>query len=690
MNKITRVIVSGLFVFFVALSAFADIERVSVSSAGIQGDGSSSYSSISADGRFVVFSSRANNLVSNDIYPSNQDLFLHDRLNGATELVSVSSTGEQGRGIAASPSISADGRFIAFASLASNLVENDTNGDVYNNRGLDVFVHDRETGMTERVSVSSTGEQGDHRSFSPSISADGRFVSFASTASNLVAGDTNGRDDVFVHDRETEMTDRVSVSSTGKQAVSDSDSPSISSDGRVVAFRSYARLLTPDKLDFGYDIFVHDRETGKTERMSVSSTGVGGNAFSAAASISGDGRFVTFESLASNLVDGDNNVDLDNNNYVNNTGHDVFVRDRITGITKRVSVSSTGIGGIGSSTTPSISDDGRFVTFQSKAENLVQGDTNGRNDIFIHNLETGVTERVSTSASGAQGNDDSNFSNSVSTPSISADGHDVAFASSFYNLVPGDTNNTYDVFVTDNPLANSINNLITIETRLNGKIRASLGDVAQLLTGSLYEVTYTVTNHSPVRLTGVQIFEDGNLVCNVYTLEPGQTKQRARCTAERVVLSGDHYIQSIVRGGVSGAPTYLTNDTDAYYTGNDNASGGLRLTHRINNINADLEDQAPTLSNSTASVSFKIENTGNIELYRVRTYHDPASPVNSGWEFKCLIGTLKPGQIRYCKRDMTLSESGLNKALGWAQGKRSFVSPTGAINASNPTYFIVP
>ena len=121
-----------------------------------------------------------------------------------------------------------------------------------------------------------------------------------------------------------------------------------------------------------------------------------------------------------------------------------------------------------------------------------------------------------------------------------------------------------------------------------------------------------------------------------------------------------------------------------------NVSGELRVTHRINNANADSPDQAQTLGSSQASVSYKVENTGEIELYQVKTYHDPVSPVNSGWALQCVLGPLKPGQVRYCKRDIILDETGLNQAMGRVQGRNAIRSATDVVNASNPTYFIVP
>ncbi len=196
---------------------------------------------------------------------------------------------------------------MAFQSFATNLVSGDTNGQ------LDVFVHDRQSGATERVSVDS----GNNGSYAYSISADGRCVAFSSDANNLVSGDTNGDSDVFVHDRQSGATERVSVDSAGAQGNLDSNSPSISADGRYVAFWGWASNLVSGDTNATADVFVHDRQNGATERVSVKSAGAQGNGRSDDPSISADGRCVAFHSWATNLVSGDTNAT-----------EDVFVRDR--------------------------------------------------------------------------------------------------------------------------------------------------------------------------------------------------------------------------------------------------------------------------------------------------------------------------------------------------------------------------
>jgi Tol biopolymer transport system component len=318
--------------------------RVSVSSKGGQANADSTYPAISANGRFVVFQTRAGNLIPGD-KNGRRDLFVHDRRTHKTRLVS--------RG-GFNAAISATGRFVAFESGAANLVPRDTN------RERDVFIRDLRTGRTRLVSVSSAGEQGERRSGDAAISADGRFVAFESEATSLSPADTNRRRDVFVHDRETGRTTRVSVSSDGAQADKDSRVASISASGRFVAFRSEATNLIPDDTNQRRDVFVHDRATGETSRVSVDSAGTQMSESSGYPSISASGRFVAFWSTFR-----------------------ILLHDRVTGETTRVDVSSRGAPADRVSFGASISADGRFVAFNSLATNLVRGDSNSLDDVFV-------------------------------------------------------------------------------------------------------------------------------------------------------------------------------------------------------------------------------------------------------------------------------------------------------------------
>jgi Tol biopolymer transport system component len=283
-----------------------------------------------------------------------------------TTRVSLGPYGAQGNGNSFEPAISADGRFVAFASDASTLVAGDTNA------ASDIFVRDRQTATTTRVSVGADGAQGDRSSSEPAISADGRFVAFASEASNLVPGDTNDAQDVFVRDRQTAKTTRVSVGAHRTQSNAESFGPAISANGRHVAFSSEASNLVPGDTNRASDVFVHDRQTTTTTRVSFGDYRTQGNDRSTEPAISADGRYVAFSSGASNLVPGDTN-----------DAQDVFVRDRWTAKTTRVSLGDYGRQGNAESFGPAISANGRYVAFFSDATNLVPGDTNGNSDVFV-------------------------------------------------------------------------------------------------------------------------------------------------------------------------------------------------------------------------------------------------------------------------------------------------------------------
>lgn len=391
-------------------------------------NGASGGAKISADGRYVLFKSEAGNLVPGD-NNGKSDVFIRDRQWGTTEWVSVAGDGKSGNEESRSAVMSPDGRYIAFASLADNLVAGDANG-----KG-DVFVRDRKTGKTELVSLSTDGKQGDDDSGLPSISADGRYVAFSSKSSNLTTGYskiTPWHGETFVRDRLTGKTERVSIANNGKQGNETSGGyTSISADGRFVAFESIADNFAPGDYPKTSDIFVRDRQEAQIELISINTSGKAGNE-SMYSAISADGRFVVFQSFTDKLVAGDNNDKWD-----------IVIRDRQTGKSELVSVSTNGSQGNGHSAHPSISPDGRYVAFSSDSDNFVKGDVNGWSDVFIKDRKTGTLERVSLSADGKQGNDYSFGA------SVSADGRFVAFWSSASTFVTGDSNTDGDVFLRD-------------------------------------------------------------------------------------------------------------------------------------------------------------------------------------------------------------------------------------------------
>ncbi|MBL0346498.1 S-layer homology domain-containing protein [Candidatus Villigracilis affinis] len=417
-----------------ALAAAGNLTRISVSSSGAEGDEHSYSSSISADGRYVAFYSKANNLVSGDTNEMD-DVFVRDTVANTTQRISVSSSGVEGNYDSSQPSISADGRYVAFVSGADNLVSGDTNIDE------DIFVRDIVANTTKRVSVSSSGAEGNDYSLAPSISADGRYVVFESGANNLVSGDTNGWGvmDIFVRDTMLNTTKRVSVSSSGVEGNDQSFDPSISADGRYVAFVSRASNLVSGDTNESNDIFVYDMAANTTTRVSISSsgaeaetTGEFGWTGSTSPFISADGRYVVFSSVAYNLVNGDTNGFTD-----------IFVRDIVMNTTTCISLSLGGLVGnsVSISGDLSISADGRYVAFMSRSSDLVSGDTNELDDVFVRDTQANTTTRISVASSGVEGD------NNSSGASISADGRYVAFGSFASNLVSGDTNAKHDVFL---------------------------------------------------------------------------------------------------------------------------------------------------------------------------------------------------------------------------------------------------
>lgn len=390
--------------------------RASVADDEAQADGASAEPAISGDGATLAFASGATNLVGGDTNAAT-DAFAREPGPATTEQVSKSTGGAAiGNLSSGDPSASADGRYVAFNTFAQNLVPL---GPV---TAPQVVVRDHQAGGTVALASRATdGTAANRSSLYPAISGDGRYVAFQSHAFNLVAGDTNGAEDVFVHDRQTGVTSRVSVGPGGAQATGPSSRPAISDDGRYVAFQSGAYDLVPNDTNNTPDIFVRDRQTGTTTRASVATDGAQASSYSDSAAISGDGSTVAFVTHAGNIAPGS----------VANRANVVV---RAGGVTSLISQSSGGVTADADSGSPDVSGDGSRVAFDSKATNLVGGDTNAQDDVFLRDRTAGTTSRLSLTSGGVQGNHYS------LDPSISADGTKVAFRSAAPNLAPEDGN----------------------------------------------------------------------------------------------------------------------------------------------------------------------------------------------------------------------------------------------------------
>jgi hypothetical protein len=491
--------------------------RVSLSSANDQGNKASGEEfeewgrtvAISADGRYVAFSSEATNLVADDTN-NLRDVFVRDRdYDGdgiydepdAVQTVRITGFigGQQSNGNSWEVSISSSGRYVAFSSEASNLVANDTNTTL-----MDVYVYDRQTGQMSRASSrdGTSNQAGNGVSDQPFIAGNGRYVAFRSSSSDLVTGDTNLMSDIFVRDLQTNHTYRVSLnppSISPRQLAYESATPSLSDDGKLVAFASRDPNLAPNSALFGdtnlasdgvtpgWDVFVAEWATGVVTPISAipgSIWGVAGTMAGAGVPgaesyypyISGSGEQVAFASRAADLL----TAGLDTNNLA-----DIFVWDKTLVLPSgevpisRVSVNFFGQQAInGHSFSPSISRDGRYVTFSSNATNLdaFLPDTNARRDIFLHDrglasfgiYNVGYTQRISLDKDRSEANGNSVF------PAVAALGDYVAFASNASDLVNNDSNATWDVFAYD------FERSVPIFLRIPGNVPARPGDTVYM------------------------------------------------------------------------------------------------------------------------------------------------------------------------------------------------------------------
>jgi hypothetical protein len=412
----------------------ASVELIGVATDGAPADRDCIVPATNTTGDVVAFKSDASNLDPR-VTEGHVNVFVRDRAAGVTERVSLAvPVGAQPNQNSFPPALDDDGGVVAFASAASNLVFGDYN------RSPDLFTFDRTAKVTSVLTLEADGFSGGGLpDLPPALSADARFAVFSSTADDLVPNDTNEASDVFIHDRSDNTISLISVATVGGQQGSAANGASIgatvSADGCAVAFVSDATNLSTGDTNESCDVFVRDRCEEVTERIATQTQGPC-KALGLLPAISADGSAVAIASDAADLVAGDNNALTD-----------VFVYDRRTGVTTRLSQSGDGASGNAASLWPSISADGRFVAFQSAATNLVGDGGNGKTQVFAADVNTGRLQRLSQSASGEPGNNDS------TAPQISRDGVSVVFQSAATNLVSTDTHGVTNVFAVVNPLS---------------------------------------------------------------------------------------------------------------------------------------------------------------------------------------------------------------------------------------------
>jgi Tol biopolymer transport system component len=432
---------TAVTVVLVARSAGAaapGLTRVDTTAAGVQADGTCWEAEVNRDGTWVVFQSYAMNLLPPN-GPFTVSIFAKNTSTGQLELASANPSGDPGNSASGDPAISADGRYVVFSSTSTDLVANDTNGYA------DIFRRDLVTGTTELVSRATNGDQADRPSTYPSISGDGRYVTFQSLGENLPDGTRSGpmAEQVYRRDMVAGTTIRISQTAAGVAGNEVSSVASISENGRFVAYASKAtNLVVPDANGSTFDIYWHDTLVGLTLRASVNNARVAANGYSAMPAISGDGRLVAYYSRATNL------------GLANPTGRraHVYVRDITTQTTTGMSMDSNYNAGNADSFGPAISYDGRYVSFNSEATNLVPQDGNRAPDVFVRDRVAKTTVRVSLTDTGAEASGSSETGLTSYKGAISSDGTAVVFDSDATDIVMPDANGPHnDVFLVKVP-----------------------------------------------------------------------------------------------------------------------------------------------------------------------------------------------------------------------------------------------
>jgi Tol biopolymer transport system component len=411
---------------------------------GAAPDGPSSSPSITPDGRYVAFASRASNLTSTPNSDGSSDVFVRDTRTGVTKQISVGLDGAEANGDSFQPDITPDGRYVVFTSGASNLVTDDQDPDVW---VQEVFLKDLKTGRITRIFTGTHGEPNYGADYGPTISDDGGTIAFDSSQTDLVPGDTNQVRDVFVWKRSTGKITRVSVSSSGAQGGSattpnrnaDSRDAEISGDGRTVVFRSGADNLVTGDTNGISDIFLHSLTTHRTTRISVGPNGEQATPTGTSSegadfpSISADGRIVAYIGYQLKGI-----VAEDTGN-----SYQIYVYNRATGRTQLGVRSADGDLVNDAVAAPTLSPDGRFLGFETSAQGVVKEDTDRVTDAFVRDLRKGRTARVSVTVTGEPANGWTGSGNLA----LSSGGQKVAFTSDATNLVSDPVSGNNDLYL---------------------------------------------------------------------------------------------------------------------------------------------------------------------------------------------------------------------------------------------------
>lgn len=400
-------------------------QRLSIGIEESNGDSFATPTAVSANGRWTVFTSDAFNLVANDLNTT-FDVFLKDNWLGEIRRLSVNADGIEGNASSSMASISADGRYIAFSSHASNLAPTDPD------KNADIFLVDRLTNTLSHVTQTIDGTPSNGDDFNPVLSADGRYLAFQSSSSNLITGDNNTAVDIFSYDRTTQTIQRISVGNGGEEANGNSTYPSISADGQQISFASLANNLVANDANNASDIFLHNRQTQQTQLISQAINGLPANQGSFRPAISGNGQLVVFESLADDLVTADANGMMD-----------IFLRDVNQTQTQRLTFNANGEESNRPAFFPNISANGQVVTFESNASNLLPNKTNGGLNIFHLHRRGQQLQQANLATDDQLGN----FAPFAVGTALSQDGCSTVFSSPATNLVAGDNNNHFDIFI---------------------------------------------------------------------------------------------------------------------------------------------------------------------------------------------------------------------------------------------------